>query len=106
MKRYEGLVILNLAGQEEGLKEVVDEVTAEIGSAGGKVEAVQKMDRRPFARVADRRHTAGHYVNVVFEAGPEALAQLQDRFARSQQVFRVLVTEAPKIAVPTAAAQA
>ena len=94
MKRYEGLFILNLAGREEGLKEAVDRVSTEIGAAGGKVEAVQKMDKKAFARVADRRVNAGHYVNVIFEAGPETLTQLQTKFALVEDVHRVLFTEA------------
>jgi len=94
VKRYEGLFILNLAGKEEGLKEAVDRVSAEITSAGGKVEAVQKMDKKSFARVADRRINAGHYVNVVFEARPAVVAQLQSKFKLAEDVFRVLFTEA------------
>ena len=38
MKRYEGLFILETAGKEEGLKDTIDKISAEITSAGGKVE--------------------------------------------------------------------
>ena len=55
MKRYEGLFILNLAGREEGVKDALDKISAEIESAGGKVETVQKMDKKNFARVAPVR---------------------------------------------------
>ena len=71
MKRYEGLFILNTAGKEETLKDTIDKISAEITAAGGKVETVQKMDKKPFARVADRKHTAGFYVNYVFEGAPD-----------------------------------
>lgn len=94
MKRYEGLFILDLAGKEEGLKDVVDKVTAEIGALGGKVETVQKMDKKSFARVADRKHNAGFYVNVLFEAKPSSISQLREKFALTEHVFRVLFTEA------------
>jgi len=50
---YEGLFILKTSGKEEGIKETTDKVCAEITAAGGKVETVQKMDKRAFARVAD-----------------------------------------------------
>ena len=95
MKRYEGLFILNTAGKEEGVKEAIDRVTNEITAAGGKVETVQKMDRRPFARVADKKHSAGFYVNVIFDAAPAAIATLRNRFVHSDEVFRVLFTIAP-----------
>ncbi len=94
VKRYEGLFILNLAGKEEGLKEAVDRVSEEIVAAGGKVETVQKMDKKSFARVADRRVNAGHYVNVIFEAGTSTIGTLNTRFAHSEEVHRVLFTEA------------
>ena len=46
MTKYEGLFILNLAASEEGVKDAIDRITAAIGEAGGKVENVQKMDKR------------------------------------------------------------
>jgi small subunit ribosomal protein S6 len=96
VKRYEGLFILNLSGKEEGLKDAVDKLTAEINAAGAKVENVQKMDKRPFARVTDRKVPGGHYVNFIFEANPSIMPQLASRFAHSEEVYRVLFSEASK----------
>jgi hypothetical protein len=59
VKRYEGLFILNTTGREEGVKDALDKISSEITAAGGKVETVQKMDRKSFARVADKKHNAG-----------------------------------------------
>ncbi len=95
MKKYEGLFILNTAGKEEGVKEAIDKISAEIVSAGGKVEAVQKMDKRPFTRVADKKFSAGFYANVIFECAPSAVNQLRSRFALNDDVFRVIFTVAP-----------
>lgn len=95
MKRYEGLFILDTAGKEETLKDSIDKISAEITAAGGKVETVQKMDKRNFARVADKKHNAGHYVNVIFESEPGALDQLKHRLAMNPDVFRVIFTNAP-----------
>ena len=97
MKRYEGLFILNTAGKEEGIKDALDKISAEISAAGGKVETVQKMDRKHFARVADKKHSAGFYANVIFNGEPAVLAQLQTKFALNDEVFRVLFTESPEI---------
>lgn len=101
MKRYEGLFILDIAGKEEGLKDSIDKISAEITNSGGKVETVQKMDKRNFTRVADKKHNAGFYVNVIFESQPSAIDQLKHRFAMNDEVFRVLFTNAP---APKAAA--
>ena len=95
MKKYEGLFILNTAGKEEGIKEIIDRISDEISKAGGKVETVQKMDKRPFSRVADKKHTTGFYVNVIFEADPKSVAGLKTRFGLNDEVFRVMFTEAP-----------
>ena len=58
MKRYEGLFILNTVGKEEGIKDTIDKISADITAAGGKVETVQKMEKRNFARVADKKFSA------------------------------------------------
>jgi ribosomal protein S6 len=95
VKRYEGLFILNTAGKEEGVKDAIDKLSAEINANGGRVETVQKMDKRNFVRVADKKHSAGFYVNIIFECLPAALTPLRNRFALSEDVFRVLFTAAP-----------
>jgi ribosomal protein S6 len=95
MKKYEGLFILNTAGKEENVKEIIDRISNEISTAGGKVETVQKMDKRTFSRVADKKYTSGFYVNVIFEAQPNSLAALKHRFGLNDDVFRVMFTEAP-----------
>lgn len=95
MKRYEGLFILETAGKEEGIKDAIDKISSEITSAGGKVETVQKMDKKNFSRIANKRHTSGFYVNVIFESEPNAITQLKHRFALNEEVFRVMFTNAP-----------
>ena len=100
MKRYEGLFILDIAGKEEGIKDTIDKISAEITSAGGKVETVQKMDKKPFSRVANKKHNAGFYVNVIFESQPAALDQLKHKFAMNGEVFRVMFSNAPAPKLP------
>ena len=95
MKRYEGLFILDMAGKEEAVKDTIDKISAEITALGGKVETVQKMDKRSFSRVADKRHNAGFYVNIIFESQPAVVDQLKHRFAMNDDVFRVMFSSAP-----------
>jgi ribosomal protein S6 len=96
VKRYEGLFILNTAGKEDGAKDALDKISSEIAAAGGKVETVQKMDRKTFARVADKKHTGGFYANVIFTGSPAIVSQLQHKLALNDEVFRVLFTRAPE----------
>jgi small subunit ribosomal protein S6 len=95
VKRYEGLFILDTAGKEETIKDTIDKISSEITNLGGKVETVQKMDKRSFMRVANKKYTAGFYVNIIFEGQPSIIEQLKRRFAMNDEVFRVLFTEAP-----------
>ena len=97
MKRYEGLFILNTVGKEEGVTEIIEKVRSEINAAGGKVETVQKMDKRPFARVANKKNSSGFYLNVIFEAAPAAIKPLSAKFALSADVFRVSFTNAAAV---------
>ena len=95
MKRYEGLFILETSAKEEGIKDTIDKISADITAAGGKVETVQKMDKRNFMRVANKKHSSGFYVNVIFQSEPASLDQLKHKFAMNQEVFRVLLSNAP-----------
>lgn len=95
MKRYEGLFILDTSGKEEGIKDTIDKISAEIASMGGKVETTQKMDKKSFSRVADKKYTSGFYVNVIFEAQPDVIDQLKHRLTMQPDVFRVLFTSSP-----------
>ena len=97
MKLYEGLFILKTSGKEEGVKETIDKVSADITAAGGKVETIQKMDKRAFARIADKRNTSGFYVNVIFLATNAIVGQLRSKFALSEDVFRVTFYNAPEL---------
>ena len=97
MKRYEGLFILNTAGKEEGIKDALDKISADITAAGGKIETVQKMERKPFSRVADKRHTAGFYANIIFTSAPAAIAALRSKFTLNEEVFRVIFTNSPEL---------
>jgi len=95
MKRYEGLFILNTAGREESVKDALDKISAEIETAGGKVETVQKMDKKNFSRVANKKNSAGFYANVIFTGSPAMIASLRAKFALNEEVFRVMFTQAP-----------
>lgn len=101
MKRYEGLLILDLTGKEEGFNETVDRVKAVITEAGAKVETVQKMDKKPFARVTDKNLPGGFYVNFIFELAPASLVALRAKLKLVTEVYRVSIMHAS----PTAQAK-
>lgn len=95
MKRYEGLFILDTAGKEETIKDTIDKVSAEITTAGGRVETVQKMEKKSFSRVADKKNSSGFYVNIIFESETGAIEGLRHKLASHPDVFRVMFTTSP-----------
>lgn len=93
-KKYEGLFILDATAKEESTNEIIDKLHKEIERVGGRVETVQKMGQRPFARTT-RKRAAGYYVNFIFQAPPKALAEMTTKFQLETDVFRWLFTEMP-----------
>ena len=92
MNKYEGLFILDVVGREDAEKGIIDRIQKEIEQVGGNVETVQKMGQKPFARPNSKR-SAGHYVNVIFNAPGKAITQLDTRFQLDADVFRWQITE-------------
>ena len=95
MKRYEGLFILETAAKEEGIKDAIDKISAEITTLGGKVETVQKMDKKSFTPRGRQEAHRRLLREIIFEGQPALLDQLKHRFAMNEDVFRVLFTNAP-----------
>jgi small subunit ribosomal protein S6 len=85
--RYEGLLVLNIKGNEEGAKEVIERLEGDFKKEGARVESVQKMDRRQFTYVAGPLDS-GYFVNFIFSAEPAALDKLRARFKLDEQVYR------------------
>ena len=85
--RYEGLLVLNVKGNDEGAKEVIERLEGEFKKEGAKIEQVQKMDRRQFTYVAGELD-GGYYVNFIFNAEPVAIDKLRARFTLDEDVYR------------------
>lgn len=97
MRKYEGLFILNTSGREEGVKETIDRLSSEIANLGGKIDTVQKMEKKAFTRVADKKVKEGYYVNFIFDAEPAVAAKLGKHFELDDDVFRLMVSKAPAV---------
>ena len=95
MKNYEALYILDTKGQDEAVTEIIEKVEAEIKQQGGKVNGVQKLERRKFER-GQGALDSGYYVNVRFQLAGSQLETLRSKIALNSQVFRqmYLVTKA------------
>ena len=85
--RYEGLLVLNIKGNEDGAKEVIERLEGDFKKEGAKIDQVQKMDRRQFTYVAGDLDS-GYYVNFIFSAEPDTIAKLRTKFAHDETVYR------------------
>ena len=85
--RYEGLLVLNIKGNEDGAKEVIERLEGDFKKEGAKLDQVQKMDRRQFTYVAGDLDS-GYYVNFIFEAAPAELTKLRAKFKLDDDVYR------------------
>jgi small subunit ribosomal protein S6 len=85
--RYEGLLVLNVKGNEEGAKEMIDRLEKDFSKEGAEIEQVQKMDRRQFTYVAGPLDS-GYFVNFIFQAEPTAINRLRAKFKLDSDVYR------------------
>ncbi|MEI6561273.1 MAG: 30S ribosomal protein S6 [Verrucomicrobiota bacterium] len=102
MNRYEALLILNIKGGDEVVKETVERIEGEFAKEGAKIESVQKMDRRNFSYVAGKVDS-GYYVNFIFEAEPIVLEKLRTKFKLDAEIHQQGYT---KLGAKKAAAKA
>ena len=85
--RYEGLLILNVKGSDEGVKEIIERLEGDFKNEGATIEQVQKMDRRQFTYVAGPLDS-GYYVNFIFSAEPTAITKLRGKLTLNEDVYR------------------
>ena len=95
MKTYDLLVILDLAGKEESLPEVLAQVEGEVKAVGGRVTRTQKMDRKKFEYVAGPLES-GFYANLTIELPGEAVTKLRGKLALCNPVYRHLLVAVSK----------
>jgi ribosomal protein S6 len=85
--RYEGLLILNVKGNEESAKEIVEKLEGEFKKEGAEVEQVQKIGNRHFSYAAGSAEN-GYYVNIVFHGEPKVIEKLKSRFKLNADIYR------------------
>ena len=94
--RYEGLIVLNVKGKEDGAQKIIDRLESEFKAEGCTVENIQKMDSRHFSYVKGKLDT-GFFVNFVFSAEPGVVAKLQTKLKLDDDVYRQQYGRLPKV---------
>ena len=91
MRRYELMLVVRPDVPDDRGQAVIDRTTRQLVTAGGQIVKVAPWGRRRLAYPIDR-HREGSYHIVVFEAPPEAIAELERTLLITEDVLRHLVT--------------
>ena len=91
MRRYELMLVIRPDVADDKSQALVDRTTRQIVTAGGQIVKVAPWGRRRLAYPIDR-HREGSYHIVLFEAPPEAIAELEHTLLITEEVLRHLVT--------------
>ena len=89
MNKYESIIIINPAVEEEKVKELTDRFTAMINE-DGKVEKVDILGKKKLAYEI-KKNSEGIYVVLTFEAKPEFIVELERVFRITDEVIKFIV---------------
>lgn len=85
--RYEGLLVLNVKGNDENVRELIERLESDFKKEGAEVEQVQKMEKRQFS-YAPGPLDSGFFVNFIFHADPPLLERLRTKLKLDPDVYR------------------
>jgi small subunit ribosomal protein S6 len=91
MRRYELMLVVRPDVADDKSQALVDRTTRQLVTAGGQIVKVAPWGRRRLAYPIDR-HREGSYQIILFEAPPEAIAELEHTLLITEEVLRHLVT--------------
>lgn len=86
-RKYEGVYVLKMKGQEEGVEEMVGAITKELESNGATLEQIDRIGRKEFAHTNHAKQSHGYYVQFHFEAEPKAIEDVETRLKLNDQVM-------------------
>ena len=86
-RKYEGVYVLKLQGQDESIDEMVGKITKELESNGAVLEQVDRLGRKEFVFPNHAKQKHGYYVQYRFEAEPTAIKEVESHLKLSDQVM-------------------
>jgi len=87
MRIYEELFIMKPDLPEEEVDAFVEQLTGNIGTAGGSVDKIEKWGKRRLAYKVDK-FKDGYYVLLQFTSGPEAVKEVERRLRVAEQIIK------------------
>ncbi|NOY00945.1 MAG: 30S ribosomal protein S6 [Verrucomicrobia bacterium] len=84
-RKYEGIIVLNTQGKEDGVDEMISGISKKMEGEGATLEQIDKVGKKEFAYNA-RHLSHGYYVNIQFDAEPANLPKIRDFLKRDEDV--------------------
>jgi small subunit ribosomal protein S6 len=91
MRRYELMLVLRPDIGDDVVQSIIDRVTRSLITGGGQIAKVSPWGRRRLAYQIEQ-FREGSYFLIVFDAAPEAVAELERSMNITEEVMRHLVT--------------
>ena len=89
MNKYESVIIINPAVDEEGVKNLTKKFT-DLINTDGKVEKVDELGKRKLAYEV-KKNSEAYYVVINFEANPTLIAELERNYRITDDVIKFIV---------------
>ena len=92
MNKYESVVIIDPAVEEDKVKELSQKFT-EIINNDGKVEKVEELGKKKLAYEV-KKNKEGYYVVINFEANPNLISELERNYRIMDEVIKFITVRA------------
>lgn len=90
-KKYKATFILDTRGYSEPVETLIEKIKGIIESADCKVESVENLGQKTFARTTDRGFPAGIYVDIAYEGPAAANSQIREKLRLDKAVNRIMI---------------
>ena len=92
MNKYESVVIIDPAVEEDKVKELSQKFT-DIINNDGKVEKVEDLGKKKLAYEV-KKNKEGYYVIINFEANPNLISELERNYRIMDEVIKFITIKA------------
>lgn len=88
MKRtYEAMIVIDTKGKEEGIDQIINQVSREMEKAGAKLEQIDNLGKRNLP-YSPRHVTAAHFVTVQFQAESPTVSAIEARLKLNENIYQ------------------
>ena len=91
MNKYESIIIINPAVEDQANKNIIATFT-DLINKNGKVESVEEMGKRKLAYEV-KKNKEGYYVLFNFDAEPASIAELERNYRITDEIIKFITVK-------------